>query len=240
VTHRNTHTHWPSIEGSPIPLGVTYIANEQAYNFALYSKTASEVTLLLFAKDDVSRPCLEVRLVPPRHKTKRVWHCRIKEAELNGALYYAYRADGPTGFESSGLSSFDRDKILLDPFAKGVFFPPGFSRAAAKAKGDNSGKAPLGLLFRDHAPFDWRDERSPKHYSDAIVYEMHVKGFTASETSGLRKSQRGTFSGLIEKIPYLKELGITIVELMPVHQFDSQEGDYWGYMTLNFFSPHQS
>jgi isoamylase len=240
VTHRNTQTHWPSIEGSPIPLGVTYIASEQAYNFALYSKTASEVTLLLFAKDDVSKPCLEVRLVPPRHKTKRVWHCRIKEAELNGAVYYAYRVDGPIGFESSGLSSFDRDKILLDPFAKGVFFPPKFSRAAAKAKGDNSGKAPLGLLFRDHAPFDWRDESSPRHYSDAIVYEMHVKGFTASETSGLKESQRGTFSGVIEKIPYLKELGVTVVELMPVHQFDSQEGDYWGYMTLNFFSPHQS
>jgi isoamylase len=240
VTHRNTQTHWPSIEGSPIPLGVTYIASEQAYNFALYSKTASEVTLLLFAKDDVSKPCLEVRLAPPRHKTKRVWHCRIKEAELNGAVYYAYRVDGPIGFESSGLSSFDRDKILLDPFAKGVFFPPKFSRAAAKAKGDNSGKAPLGLLFRDHAPFDWRDESSPRHYSDAIVYEMHVKGFTASETSGLKESQRGTFSGVIEKIPYLKELGVTVVELMPVHQFDSQEGDYWGYMTLNFFSPHQS
>jgi len=240
VTHGNTHTHWPSIEGSPIPLGVTYIANEQAYNFALYSKTASEVTLFLFAKDDVSRPCLEVRLEPPRHKTKRVWHCRIKEAELNGAVYYAYRVDGPTGVEPSELSSFDRDKILLDPFAKGVFFPPQFSRAAAKAKGDNSGKAPLGLLFRDHAPFDWRDERSPRHYSDAIVYEMHVKGFTASETSGLKESQRGTFAGVIEKIPYLKELGVTIVELMPVHQFDSQEGDYWGYMTLSFFSPHQS
>jgi isoamylase len=240
VTHAKTHIHWPSIEGSPIPLGATYIAEEQAYNFALYSKTASEVTLVLFAKDDLAKPFLEVRLEPPRHKTKRVWHCRIKEADLNGAVYYAYRVNGAASADPLGLSSFDPDKILLDPFAKGVFFPPQFSREAAKAKGDNSGKAPLGLLFRDHAPFDWSDNRSPRHYSDAIVYEMHVKGFTASETSGLKESQRGTFAGVIEKIPYLKELGVTIVELMPVHQFDAQGGDYWGYMTLNFFSPHQS
>jgi len=240
VTHANTHIHWPSIEGLPIPLGATYIADEEAYNFALYSKTASEVTLLLFAKDDVFKPYLEVRLEPPRHKTRRVWHCRIKEADLNGAVYYAYRVDGSPSSDSLDLSAFDPDKILLDPFAKGVFFPPQFSRAAAKAKGDNSGKAPLGLLFRDHAPFDWSDDRSPRHYADAVVYEMHVRGFTASETSGLKESQRGTFAGVIEKIPYLKELGVTIVELMPVHQFDAQEGDYWGYMTLNFFSPHQS
>ena len=240
MTHANTHIHWPSIEGSPIPLGATYIADEEAYNFALYSTTASEVTLLLFAKDDAFKPYLEVRLEPPRHKTKRVWHCRIKEADLNGAVYYAYRVDGPASSDSLGLSAFDPDKILLDPFAKGVFFPPQFSREAAKAKGDNSGKAPLGLLFRDHAPFDWSDDRSPRHYSDAVVYEMHIKGFTASETSGLKESQRGTFAGVSEKIPYLKELGVTIVELMPVHQFDAQEGDYWGYMTLNFFSPHQS
>lgn len=240
MTHANIHIQWPSIEGSPIPLGVTYIANEQAYNFALYSKTANEVTLVLFTKDDASKPSLEVRLEPPRHKTKRIWHCRIKEADLNGAIYYAYRVDGPASFDPLGLSAFDPDKILLDPFAKGVYFPPQFSREAAKAKGDNTGKAPLGLLFRDHAPFDWSDDRSPRHYSDAIVYEMHIKGFTASETSGLKESRRGTFAGVIERIPYLKELGVTIVELMPVHQFDTQEGDYWGYMTLNFFSPHQS
>jgi glycogen operon protein len=240
VTHANIHIQWPSIEGSPIPLGVTYIANEQAYNFALYSKTANEVTLVLFTKDDVSKPSLEVRLEPPWHKTKRIWHCRIKEADLNGAVYYAYRVDGPASFDPLGLSAFDPDKILLDPFAKGVYFPPQFRREAAKAKGDNTGKAPLGLLFRDHAPFDWSDDRSPRHYSDAIVYEIHIKGFTASETSGLKESQRGTFAGVIERIPYLKELGVTIVELMPVHQFDTQEGDYWGYMTLNFFSPHQS
>ncbi len=74
---------------------------------------------------------------------------------------------------------------------------------------------------------------------DAVIYELHVKGFTARENSGVKPAKRGTFAGLTEKIPYLKDLGITIVELLPVHQFDPQEGNYWGYMTLHFFSPHQ-
>jgi isoamylase len=79
--------------------------------------------------------------------------------------------------------------------------------------------------------------RRPRHYSDAIIYEVHIRGFTQSESSGISSDKRGTFAGLIEKIPYLQELGVTIVELMPVHQFDPQEKNYWGYMTLNFFCP---
>ncbi len=73
-----------------------------------------------------------------------------------------------------------------------------------------------------------------------MVYELHVKGFTARGNSGVEPEKRGTFLGLIEKIPYLKELGITVVELLPVQQFDPQEGNYWGYMTLSFFAPHQA
>jgi glycogen operon protein len=74
---------------------------------------------------------------------------------------------------------------------------------------------------------------------DAVVYELHVKGFTARANSGVTPAKRGTFAGVTEKIPYLKDLGVTIVELLPVQQFDPQEGNYWGYMTLHFFSPHQ-
>ena len=82
-------------------------------------------------------------------------------------------------------------------------------------------------------------DTSPHHGHDLIVYELHVKGFTARSNSGVSPEKRGTFAGLIEMlIPYLKDLGITVVELLPVHQFDPQESNYWGYMTLNFFSPH--
>ncbi|HEX7193442.1 MAG TPA: hypothetical protein VF207_00630, partial [Chthoniobacterales bacterium] len=223
--------NWPSLEGSPLPLGVTYIPEERAYNFALYSKNATEVTLLLYNKEDYVTPLIDVWLEPLSHKTKRVWHCRIKETELQDACYYAYRVGGPKRSDYDRWNSFDPEKILLDPYAKSIFFPPGFRREAAKRPGTNAGRAPLGVFRFDDSDFAWGEDKPPLHYSDAIIYELHVKGFTASSTSEVRQSVRGTYAGLIEKIPYLKELGVTIVELMPVHQFDPQEGNYWGYMT---------
>ena len=87
-------------------------------------------------------------------------------------------------------------------------------------------------------PIDWAGDVSPQPESDAIIYELHVKGFTRNPNSGVHPSRAGTYAGLIEKIPYLKDLGITVVELMPIFQRDPHEGDYWGYMPLNFFAPH--
>src|SRR5581483_6768774 len=83
-------------------------------------------------------------------------------------------------------------------------------------------------------------DKRPEHTSETVIYELHVKGFTMRENSGVSPSTRGSYAGLIEKIPYLKELGVTVVELMPIHQYDPQEGNYWGYMPLNFFSPHHA
>ena len=80
----------------------------------------------------------------------------------------------------------------------------------------------------------------PRYGHDLIIYEMHVRGFTPRENSGVADAERGTFAGIVAKIPYLQRLGVTAVELLPVQQFDPQEGNYWGYMTLNFFSPHLS
>ncbi len=239
---------WPRIEGSPTPLGVTYIGEEKAFNFALYSQNAREVTLLLYGADDFVTPLAEHWLEPLAHKTKRVWHCRLPEAELAGAAYYAYRVNGPAPHGPNQWHAFDPDKILLDPYAKRVFFPPAFSRAAACYAGSNAGRAPLGVIrpepgssirLSDPSWLSYGATRPrPRHYSDAIIYELHVRGFTESESSGIATEKRGTFAGLIEKIPYLQDLGVTIVELMPVHQFDPQENNFWGYMTLNFFCPH--
>jgi len=237
-TYEPKAVKWPSLEGSPIPLGVTYIPEERAYNFALYSKNATEVTLLLFNKNDYLKPFLEVWLEHLSHKTKRVWHCRLKESEIQDACYYAYRVDGPKGGSPNRWNAFDPDKILLDPYAKEVFFPPAFKREAAMWPGTNAGRAPLGIFRFNESEFNWGQDKSRLHFSDAIIYELHLKGFTASRSSDVPDPVRGTYAGLIEKIPYLKELGVTIVELMPVHQFDPQEGNYWGFMTLNFFSPH--
>src|SRR5688572_19383759 len=226
---------WERVEGSPSPLGATWVEAEQAWNFALYSRFASGATLLVYG-DDVLHPLLEVALDPVRNKSATIWHYFVPESLVPGAKYYAWRIDGVHGTVHG--QRFDVDKVLLDPFAQRVHFPRDFSRAAACSVGKNDGKAPLGVLPRLETRFDWQGTARPRHSHDTIVYELHVKGFTARENSGISPDKRGTFLGLIEKIPYLQELGVTVVELLPVHQFDPQEGNYWGYMTLNFFAPH--
>jgi isoamylase len=229
---------WSKREGSPSPLGVSWIEQEHAYNFALYSEHATGVTLLLYSEREVTTAFYAQQLDYLKNKSGHVWHCRIAEDKIPEATYYAYQVEGP--LDPAGGHRFDRDKILLDPYAKAVFFPKDFSREAASKAGSNAGKAPLGVLPLRHTPFDWGSDHKPHHTYDAVIYELHVKGFTARANSGVSPSNRGTYEGLIEKIPYLKELGITVVELMPVHQFDPKEGNYWGYMTLDFFSPHES
>ena len=226
---------WEREEGAPTPFGASWIESEQAWNFALFSRHATGVTLLVYG-DDATHPVFECRLDPLHNKSGPIWHCRVPEASAPGARYYAWRVEGPS--DSANGHRFDPEKVLLDPFAGAVHFPKEFSRDAASKPGPNDGRAPLGVLPRAAQPFDWNGAPRPRHEHDAIVYELHVKGFTARANSGVAPKNRGTFLGLIEKIPYLKELGVTVVELLPVHQFDPKEGNYWGYMTLNFFAPH--
>ncbi|MHC5541257.1 glycogen debranching protein, partial [Singulisphaera rosea] len=109
----------------------------------------------------------------------------------------------------------------------------------AKRPGSNAGKAPLGVLRDGERPFDWGGDCNPPLDPRSIIYEIHIRGFTRSPSSGVADEVRGTYAGVIAKIPYLKALGVTMVELMPVHQFDPQEGNFWGYMTLNFFATHR-
>ena len=175
-------------------------------------------------------------LDPILNKTGLIWHCRVPEEELRGATLYAYRVDGP--HDPSSGHRFDAQKVLLDPFAFSVYFPPEYSRSSASEPGPTDGMAPLGRLVQGSTVVRLGCGPSSSPHHDLIVYELHVKGFTARSNSGVSPEKRGTFAGLMEKIPYLKDLGITVVELLPVHQFDPQEGNYWGYMTLNFFSPH--
>ena len=224
--------------GSPWPFGVQWLEADDAFNFSLYSRHATGVTLLCYTEEDPARPVFEFRFQHPTHKTGNVWHCRIAASELHGATLYGYRVEGP--YEPELGYRFDPQKVLLDPYAPSVFFPPDFSREACARAGRTDGRAPLGRL-PGNTPAVPLTESARRHTSqDAIIYELHVKGFTARTNSGVTPAKRGTFAGVTEKIPYLKELGVTVVELLPVHQFDPQEGNYWGYMTLHFFSPHQS
>lgn len=226
---------WAQTEGTPLPLGATWIEEEQAFNFAVHAEHAESVTLLLYSADDLANPILTFQFDFVRNKSGRIWHCRLPLNQMCGARCYAYSVSGQV---VPGLHTFDPDKVLLDPYAKCVFFPPEFDRKLAAGRGPNAGKAPLGVLIGHRLAFDWSGDVSPRPESDAIIYELHVKGFTKNANSGVHPSRAGTYSGLVEKIPYLKELGITVVELMPIFQRDPHEGDYWGYMPLNFFSPH--
>ena len=228
---------WYAREGSPSPLGVTWIADEAAYNFALYSKYATAVTLLLFSELDAPIPTYEYRLDPLANKSGRIWHSRVPKGSIPHARYYGYQLAGPKTSEQG--HRFDSQKILLDPYARCVCFPTRFSREAASKPGSNAGKAPLGLIATE-AHNDWTGDRTPMHTSDLVIYELHVRGFTRRANSGVTAAHRGAFLGIVDKIPYLKELGITAVELLPIMQQDPQEGSYWGYMPLNFFSPHHA
>jgi glycogen operon protein len=140
---------------------------------------------------------------------------------------------------------FDPAKILLDPYGRGVVVPDNYSRDAASQAGANIATAMKSVVV-DPSDYDWEgDEPLRRPSSQTIIYEMHVKGFTRHPNSGVGETTRGTFSGLIEKIPYLQRLGITAVELLPVFQFDAQDCpagkvNYWGYAPVSFFAPHQA
>jgi len=228
-------SRWSQTEGLALPLGASWVEDEQAFNFAVYTEHAESVTLFLYSAQELTNPILTFHFDSLRNKSGRIWHCRIPLHQMRDARYYAYSA---TGQAIAGLRSFDREKTLLDPYSKAVFFPPRFDRKLAIAPGPNAGKAPLGVLPARHTTFDWAGDDSPRPESDAIIYELHVKGFTKNLNSGVHPSRAGTYAGLTEKIAYLKDLGITVVELMPIFQRDPHEGDYWGYMPLNFFAPH--
>jgi isoamylase len=233
---------WSDTDGSPNPLGATWLEERGAFNFAIYSKYATAVRLLCYGADDFVQPIFSYDFDQRRNRTGRTWHARIGGNLLGDAKYYAYRVDGPPpSGERFERHAFDARKILLDPYARSVFLPPGYDRHAAIKPGANDGRAPLGALLReashviDAAPaFD--ASRCPRHDSALVIYELHVRGFTADPGSGIPAARRGTFLGVIDKIPYLKELGVTAVELMPVFHFDRTEPNYWGYMPLSFFA----
>lgn len=226
---------WTQAEGSPLPLGVTWIEQERAFNFAVHAEFAESITLMLYSASDLVNPVLTLPFDFLHNRSGRIWHLRVPVTEIGEARYYAYSVSGQS---ATPLHCFDPEKVLLDPYAKCVFFPPGFDRERAARRGPNAGTAPLGVLTGHTAEFDWSGDVAPRPESDAIIYELHVKGFTKNRNSGVHPSRAGTYSGLVDKIPYLKELGITVVELMPIFQRDPHEGDYWGYMPLNFFAPH--
>jgi isoamylase len=194
-------------------------------NFSVYAENASGVDLLLFAQPDDRNPARVI----PLFKDFHFWHAFVRGVTPGTA--YAFRAAGPTG----GAFAFDRDKVLLDPYARAVHSSR-WNRAAAARPGDNVATSMRAVVV-DPGRYDWEGDRAlGRPIQETIVYELHVGGFTRSPTSGVARP--GTFAGLVEKIPYLVELGITAVELLPVFQFDETVGDFWGYNPIAHFAPH--
>ena len=142
----------------------------------------SGVTLLLYGATDFVEPMFQLQLNPLKNKTARVWHCLVPQQLAPAARYYAYRVQGP--WNPPAGQRFDADKVLFDPYAEQLFFPPEFSREAARQPGRNDGRAILGVLPRTEQPFDWGGTPPLRHTHDAVVYELHVKGFTARANSG--------------------------------------------------------
>jgi isoamylase len=223
--------------GRSSPLGATVISG--GVNFSIYSRSASGVELLLFDREDDARPARVIRIDGETNRTYHYWHVYVSGAKP-GQLY-GYRMQGR--FDAASGMRFDPSKILLDPYGRGVVVPKNYSREAARREGDNTATAMKNVVV-DSSAYDWEGDtplyRSP---SRTIIYEMHVRGFTRHPNSGVSESRRGTYAGLAEKIPYLQQLGITAVELLPIFQFDPQDAppglvNYWGYAPISFFSPH--
>jgi glycogen operon protein len=223
--------------GRPSPLGATVCPD--GTNFSIFSASACGMQLVLFAHTDDRAAARTVTLDPVRNRTSHYWHIFIPG--IKSGQLYGYRADGPR--DPAAGQRFDRQKILIDPYGKAVSIGRNYSRAAACAPGDNASTA-MKSVVADLSLFDWEEDKPMNRlFRDTVIYEMHVAGFTRDLSSNVAAAHRGTYLGIVEKIPYLQSLGVTAVELMPVFQFDSTDApyglaNYWGYDPVSFFAPH--
>ena len=223
--------------GKSFPLGATLVP--RGANFSLFAKHSTGVELLLFDHADSPTPARVIELDLRVNRTYHYWHAFVPGVAA-GQLY-AYRVRGP--FDPERGLRFNRDKVLLDPYGKCLARPASRSREAARRPGDNVAAALRSVLV-DPDSYDWEgDAPLGRPFAKTIIYEGHVGGFTRHPGSGIEPSLRGTYAGLVDKIPYLVDLGISAVELLPVFAFDDQDGppnlgNYWGYQPLSFFAPH--
>jgi glycogen operon protein len=222
--------------GRPFPLGA--MPTPEGVNFSVWARHATRVELVLFDAADRD-PSRVLALDPAVHRTYHYWHAFVPGARP-GQLY-GWRAQGP--FDPPRGHRFDGQKLLLDPYARAVVIPPGWDRAAASRPGDNAATA-MKSAVAHRRRYDWEgDAPLRRPFSRTLIYELHVRGFTRHPSSGVSPDRRGTYAGLVEKIPYLVDLGVTAVELLPVFAFDPQDAppgrrNYWGYAPVSFFAPH--
>ena len=225
--------------GQSHPLGATLVPG--GANFSLFSRSATGVELVLFDYEDDQNPARVIPIDPADNRTYHYWHVFVPGVQAG--QIYGLRAHGP--MDPAKGFRFDHSKLLLDPYGRAVVVPKGYSRAAASEEGDNTSTAMKNVVV-DPRAYDWEGDTPLRRPSArTVIYEMHVRGFTRHPSCGVSEKRRGTYAGLMDKIPYLQDLGITAVELLPVYQFDAQDCppgrvNYWGYAPVSFFAPHQA
>ncbi|TDX31074.1 glycogen operon protein [Modicisalibacter xianhensis] len=227
-------------------------------NFALFSRHASRVHLELFERPEDAEPARVVSLDPGRNRTGDVWHVWV--SGIQPGQLYAYRLDGP--YQPEKGHRFNFHKLLLDPYARAITLHSDWDYGPARgydpsqgdlspSKLDNTGAMPKCIVTDDS--FDWQHDLPLRHHwSKTVIYEVHVRGFTRHPSA--KTAHPGTYRGLMEKIPYLKELGVTALELLPVHEFNERQlpevhpvtgqpftpHNYWGYNSVGYFAPKAS
>jgi glycogen operon protein len=229
-------------KGRAYPLGAT--VQGDGVNFAVFSKNATAVQLLLFDRADAPHPSHVFDLDPQVNKTFYYWHIFVRG--IGHGQFYGYRVDGP--YQPERGHRFNKFKLLLDPYGKSVACEPHWSRAEAHSFSNNTATAMKSVIV-DTLDYDWEGDEPLGHSMDqTIIYELHVGGLTRHSSSGV--PYPGTFASVVAKIPYLLDLGVTAVELLPVQQFDAQDvgvpygpggqrlTNYWGYAPVAFFAPH--
>jgi glycogen operon protein len=243
--------------GKATPLGATL--SDEGVNFAIFSRNARAITLILFESTEPNSPYKEILLDKREYKTGDIWHCRVKG--LKAGTCYLYRADGP--FDPEQGMRFNSNKALIDPYAKALtrftkwdfqksvgYDPKSPKEDMSFSKEENVMHLPRCIVVDDN-DFDWQGD-APLNYPlrFSVLYETHVKGLTAHHSSGVKHP--GTYLGVIEKIPYFKELGVTSLESLPIHEYNEFEHprtnprtgkaltNYWGYSTVAFFAPKES
>jgi glycogen operon protein len=221
-----------SARGRSLPLGAT--AQPDGVNFALLCRHGTDVSLVLYPLEEGTEPLGEVRLDPRRNRTGDHWHVLV--GGLPATFRYGWRVDGPPG----GGHRFDPSVVLIDPATTAVSGGAVWGRFVEPSPKYTSRRS---LFFR--RPFNWQEDVPPLvPLPDTVIYELHVRGFTCHPSSGV--AHPGTFAGLTEKIPYLQWLGVTAVELLPIHEFDENDcpftnpftgqrlRNFWGYNSIVF------
>ncbi len=226
-----------SMPGRPFPLGATPVP--EGVNFSVWARDASSMELCLFDRVEDARPSRILSLERRTNRSYHYWHVLVPG--LRPGQLYGWRARGP--FDPRRGLRFDPLKLLLDPYGRAVAVPPGYDRQAACRPGDNAGTS-MKSAVADLSRYDWQgDVPLRRPFSRSAIYELHVRGFTRHPSSGVAEPRRGTYAGLVDKIPHLLELGVSAVELLPMFQFDAQDApagrvNYWGYSPIAFFAPH--